>query len=118
MFTILRAVEMHDARKYILTTIADKYFFDSCNFGGTFFGRPKRYTGLQNAPAMALPPCNSVYDYHNVKGIKFVIRLRLALNNLHKFKHSCKDSLNLTCNCGCAVKSISQFLTTIPHVHN
>ena len=43
-----------DAWKYILITITDSYFFDSLNYLGTFFGRPYRYNGLQNALALAL----------------------------------------------------------------
>ena len=36
-------------------------------------------------------PCrSSFFDYHNLKGIKLIARLRFGLNHLreHKFKHS------------------------------
>ena len=42
------------------------------------------------------PSPNSVFEYHNPQGIKFLARLLLSLSHLHehKFKHSFQDSLN------------------------
>ena len=48
------------------------------------------------------PSADKFFNSHNFKGIKFITRLRLGLNELweHKFQHSFQDSLNPFCNCG------------------
>ena len=48
---------------------------------------------------------------NNLKGIKFITRLRLDLNHLreHKFKHSFQDSLNPFCSCGLNIESTAHF---------
>ena len=42
------------------------------------------------------PAPNSVYNCHNLKGVKLITRLQLGLSHLteHKFKHSFQDSIN------------------------
>ena len=42
---------------------------------------------------------NSIFKYHNPKGIKLLTRLRLRLSHLHqlKFKLGFQDTLNLIC---------------------
>ena len=57
---------------------------------------------------------NSVYNCHNLKGIKIIRRLHLGLNHLrgHKFK---QESL---CSCGHGIKSINHFFLYRPIFFN
>ena len=59
---------------------------------------------------------NRVYNCHNPKGIKLLIRLRVGLSHLReqKFKHSFQDTLNLICNCGEDIETISHYLLHCP----
>ena len=47
------------------------------------------------------PVWNSIFNYHNPKGVKLLTYLRPGLSHLreHKFKHSFWDTLNLFCCC-------------------
>ena len=58
------------------------------------------------------PSGNSVFKYHNPKGIKLLTRLRLGLSHLreHKFKHGFLDSLNPICCCGHNIETSTHFL--------
>ena len=62
------------------------------------------------------PSPNSVYDWQNPKGIKFVTRLRLGLSHLqeHKFKCNFQGSLNPIRHCGRDVESTSHLLFYCP----
>ena len=62
------------------------------------------------------PSVNSLFNYHNPKGLKFITRLRLGLSHLrqHKFKHSFQDSLNVFCSCGLDIESTAHFLLHCP----
>ena len=62
------------------------------------------------------PSANSLFNCHNLKGIKFITRLRLGLSHLreHKFKYSFQDSLNLFCSCGLDIESTALFLLHCP----
>ena len=66
------------------------------------------------------PSPNSVFEYHNPQGIKFLTRLRLGLSHLreHKFMHNFQDSLNPFCKCGAEVESTSHFLLHGPIYNN
>ena len=57
---------------------------------------------------------NSVFECHNPKALRFVIKLCLALSNLHyhKFKH--QDSLNQLCNSSLNIESTSHWLLHCP----
>ena len=57
------------------------------------------------------PAANSVYNCHNLKGIKLITRLCLGLSYLreYKFKHNFQESLNLLCNCGHGIESTTHF---------
>ena len=48
------------------------------------------------------PSGNSVFRYHDLKGVKLLTRQGLSLSHLweHKFKHGFLDSLDPTCRCG------------------
>ena len=48
------------------------------------------------------PTKNSIFGYHNPRGVKLLTRLRLGLRQLreYKFKHSFQDTLNSLCICG------------------
>ena len=52
-----------------------------------------------------------MYNSHNPKDVKLVIRFRLTLSHLHKhkFKHSFQDSINPLCNCGYEVEPAFHF---------
>ena len=57
-----------------------------------------------------------VYNCHNPKGIKLLIRLRVGLSHLceHKLKHSFQDTLNLICNCGKDIENTSHYILQCP----
>ena len=50
---------------------------------------------------------NSIFDIHNLLGIKLLARLLLGLSHLHehKFKHYFQDTLNPLCECGKDIES-------------
>ena len=60
------------------------------------------------------PSTNSFFNCHNLKGMKFITRLRLGLSHLreHKLKHSFQDSLHPSCSCGLNIESTSHY-----HIH-
>ena len=62
------------------------------------------------------PSLNKVYSCHNPKGIKLLTRLKVVLSHLreHKFKHSCKDNLNLIYNCGKDIEASYHYLFQFP----
>ena len=59
---------------------------------------------------------NRVYNCHNPKGIKLLIRLRVGLSHLpeHKFKYSFQDTPNPICNCGKDIEPTSHYLLHCP----
>ena len=59
---------------------------------------------------------NSVYNFHNPKGIKFIARIKLGQRHLreHKLKRSFQDWFNLLYNCGCEVESTTYFFLHCP----
>ena len=56
----------------------------------------------------------SIFDIHNLLGIKLLARLRLGLSHLHehKFKHCFQDTLNPICGCD---KDIGSTMHFFPH---
>ena len=66
------------------------------------------------------PSPNSIFECHNLQGIKFLTRLRLGLSHLHKhkFKHSFQDLLNPLCKCGAEVESTTHLLLHCPIYNN
>ena len=58
------------------------------------------------------PSGNSVFRFHNPKGIELLTRLRIGLSHLqeHKFKHGFLDSLNPTCSRGQDIERLTRFL--------
>ena len=56
------------------------------------------------------------FNCSNLKGIRLITGLRLALNHLrdHKFKNNFQNCLNLLCSCGSGVQSTSHFLLHCP----
>ena len=59
---------------------------------------------------------NSVFNFNNSKGLKFVTRLRLRLSLLreHKFKHSFQDSINPLWSCSLDVESTIHYFLQCP----
>ena len=59
---------------------------------------------------------NSVFNFNNSKGLKFVTRLRLRLSLLreHKFKHSFQDSTNPLWSCSLDVESTIHYFLQCP----
>ena len=53
----------------------------------------------------------SIFDIHNLLGIKLLARLRLGLSHLHehKFRHCFQDTLNPLCECGKDIESTMHF---------
>ena len=58
-----------------------------------------------------------MFGCHNLKGIKYLTRLRLGLTHLyeHKFKNNFQDTLNPLCTCGCGVENTCHFLPRNPN---
>ena len=48
------------------------------------------------------PRENSVFEVHDINGVKLLTRLRLDFNHLneHKFRHNFNDIINPMCSCG------------------
>ena len=61
-----------------------------------------------------LPCSNSIFDIHNLLGIKLLTRLRLGLSPLHedKFRHCFQDTLNPLCECAKDIESTVHFFST------
>ena len=58
------------------------------------------------------PSGSNVFNFHNLKGVKLLTRLRLGLSHLHehKYKHRFQDSLNPICGCGNDIETSAYFL--------
>ena len=66
------------------------------------------------------PSRSSVFNCHNLTGVKLLTRLRLGLSHLpgHKFKHGFQDTLNPICSCGNDIKISAHFLLHCLHYSN
>ena len=66
------------------------------------------------------PSGSTIFNGHNLKGVKLLTRLRLGLSHLceHKFKHSFQDSLNPICICYNDIKASAHFLLHCPKFSN
>ena len=66
------------------------------------------------------PSGNSVFNCHNLRGIKLPTSLRLGLSHLReqKFKHGFQDSLNPICSCGKDIETSAHLLLHCPHYFN
>ena len=66
------------------------------------------------------PSGSSVFNCHNLRGVKLLTRLRLGLSHLreHKFKHGFQDSLNPICSCGNDIETSAHFLLYCLHYSN
>ena len=64
------------------------------------------------------PSPNTVFNYHNPKGVKLLTRLRLGLSHLRerKFKYSFQGSLNPTCRCDNNIETSAYFLLHCPNI--
>ena len=62
------------------------------------------------------PPQNRVYSCHNPKGVNLMKRLIVGLRHLreHKFNYIFQDTLDLICNCGEDIKTLSHYLFHCP----
>ena len=58
------------------------------------------------------PKENSVFEVHDINGVKLLIRLRLDFCHLnkHKFQHNFNDIINPMCSCGKEPKTTLQYL--------
>ena len=66
------------------------------------------------------PSRNTVFNYHNPKGVKLLTRLRLDLSHLRerKFKYSFQGSINPTCSCDNNIETSAYFLLHCPNFSN
>ena len=66
------------------------------------------------------PSGSSVFNCHNLRGVKLLTRLRLGLSHLreHKFKHGFQDTIKLICSCGNDIETSAHFLLHCPHDSN
>ena len=97
-------------------------FFKTTFFPSVIIEWNKLDPEIQNAPSLNIfkkkflkfirPTANNIFGYHNLKGIKYLMRLRLGLSHLneHKFKNNFQDTLNPLCTCGCDVENTCHFL--------
>ena len=48
------------------------------------------------------PTKHFVFEFHNIKGVKLLTRLRLDFSHLneHKFRHNFNYTINPMCSCG------------------
>ena len=55
---------------------------------------------------------NNIFGCHNLKGIKYLARLRLGFSQLyeHNFKLNFQDLLNPLCTCDCSIENTCHFL--------
>ena len=62
------------------------------------------------------PNPNSIFNCHNPKAIKYLLRIRVGLNHLRedKFKHSFQDVLNPICSCGSNIETSCHYLISCP----
>ena len=82
---------------------------------------------IQNAPSLNIfknnmlkfirPIANNIFGCHNLKGYKYLMRLRLGLSHLneHKFKNDFQNASNPHCTCGCNVENTCHFLLHCPN---
>ena len=50
---------------------------------------------------------NSIYNIHNLLGVKYLTRLRIGFSHLkqHKFKHNVQDSVDPMCSCSSGIET-------------
>ena len=62
--------------------------------------------------AQIRPHANSVYGIHNPKGVAYLTRLRVGLSkiNVHKFRHSFRDTINPMCPVNDGIEDTEHFL--------
>ena len=97
-------------------------FFRNTFFPSVIIEWNKLDPEIQNAPSLNIfkknilkfikPTANNIFGYHNLKGIKYLMRLRLGLSHLneHKFKNNFQDTFHPLCTCGCDVENTCHFL--------
>ena len=102
-------------------------FFKNFFFPSTISERNKLDPSLRNSESFLTfkksilqfinTAANSMYNCHNLKRIKIIGRLHLALSHLRgqKFKHNFQESL---CNCGHGIKSINHVFLHRPLFFN
>ena len=102
-------------------------FFKNTFFPSVIIEWNKLDPEIQNAPSLNIfkknilkfirPTANNIFGCHNLKGIKYLTRLRLGLSHLHehKFKNNFQDTLNPLCTCGCDVENTCHFLLHCPN---
>ena len=58
------------------------------------------------------PKENSVFEIHDIKGLKLLTRLRLNFSHLneHKIRHGFKDRVDPMCKCGVETETTPHFL--------
>ena len=58
------------------------------------------------------PPANSVYGFHNPKGIAYLTQFRVGLSKLsfHKFRQNFKDTINLMSRINDGIEDTEPFL--------
>ena len=102
-------------------------FFKNTFFPSIIIEWNKLDPKIQNAPSLNIfkknilkfirRTANNMFSCHNLKGIKYLTRLRLGLSHLHKlkFKNNFQDTLNPLCTCGCDVENTCHFFLHCPY---
>ena len=95
-------------------------FFKDTFFPSVIIEWNKLDTKIQNAPSLNIfkknilkfirPTANNIFGCHNLKGIKYLTKLRFGLSHLYEPK------LNLLCNCVCDAENTCHFLLHCPNI--
>ena len=66
------------------------------------------------------PVQSNIYHIFDLKGLKFLARLRLGLSHLneHKFRHNLQDCLNPLCSWSLEIEDTSHYLLYCEHFPN
>ena len=103
-------------------------FFKNTFFPSVIIEWNKLDPEIQNVPSLNIfkknilkfirPTANNIFGCRNVKGIKYLMSLRLGLSHLHEhmFKNNFQDTLNPFCTCGCDVENTCHFLVHCPNI--
>ena len=97
-------------------------FFKNTFFPSVIIEWNKLDPEIQNAPSLNIfkkniskfirPTANNIFGCHNLKGFKYLSKLRLGFSHLYeyKFKNTFQDTLNPLFTCGCDVENTCYFL--------
>ena len=105
-------------------------FFKDTFFQSTIIERNKLDQGIRNSASFSYfkeniikfikPALNSIFQYHNPKGIKYLTQQRVNDIHLrdHNFQHSFQDTINPHCTCSLEVEATNRFVLHYSYYKN